>query len=133
MPDDYLAVYDSTMARFWFFAEGARRGVVARLQDLPCGRIVPDDELEALGVFFADRRYGQVIFLLHPGWLIARSDFNGRGWSPAGMHGYHPEDPDSDGVFLSSGPPAIPIRSIADVHALMLDAARLAAPVPVPR
>jgi hypothetical protein len=53
-------------------------------------------------VFFADRRYGELVFLMHPGWLISRSDFNGRGWMPVGMHGYHPDDAYSDGIFLSN-------------------------------
>jgi len=123
MPADYLAVYDSTMARFWFFRDEARHRITARLGDLPCGRIVPGAELEELGVLFADRRYGDVVFLLEPGWLVSQSDFNGSRWSPSGMHGYHPEDPDSDGIFLSSGPPSAPVRSIADIHSLMVGAA----------
>jgi predicted AlkP superfamily pyrophosphatase or phosphodiesterase len=119
MPADYVAVYDSTMARFWFFNERSRRHIVGSLRDLPCGRIVPDAELEELGVRFLDRRYGEVIFLLHPGWLISEGDFNGRGWSPAGMHGYHPADPYSDAVYLGSEQPSIPVRAIADVFRLM--------------
>jgi hypothetical protein len=116
MPTDYLAVYDSTMARFWFFSKKARQGVAECLQALPCGRIVPDDELQQLGVFFPDRRYGELIFLLHPGWLLSRSDFNGRGWMPVGMHGYHPEDPYSDAIFLSNRQPTFPVRTIADIY-----------------
>lgn len=123
MPRHYLAVYDSTMARFWFFSDAARRAVMARLEPLPCGRIVPDEELRSLGVLFADRRYGEVVFLLHPGWLVSDSGFNGRGWQPEGMHGYHPDDPQSDGVFLSNRVPTEPLRSIADVYEHMCDAA----------
>ncbi len=119
MPQQYLAVYDSTMARFWFFDNRARREIVARLQTVSCGRIVPDHELRQLGVFFPDRRYGEVIFLLHPGWLLSRSDFNGAGGTPAGMHGYHPDDPYSDGIFLSNQQPAVPVRTVADVYHCM--------------
>lgn len=64
---DYLAVYDSTMARFWFFNDAARRDITAVLNKAPSGRIVSDEELRALGVFFDDRRFGEVIFLLRPG------------------------------------------------------------------
>jgi type I phosphodiesterase/nucleotide pyrophosphatase len=115
MPAQYLALYDSTMARFWFFDEAARREILALLGDVPCGRVVPDEELQQLGVWFPDRRHGEVILLLHPGWLIGGSRFNGS-WKPAGMHGYHPDDPDSDGVFLSDRPPPVPVRGLADVH-----------------
>ncbi len=87
-----------------------------------CGRVLGDDELRDLGIFFADRRYGELVFLLEPGWLIGGSDFNGHGWTPAGMHGYHPDDPYSDGVFLCSHKPSARVHSIADVHPLMLAA-----------
>jgi len=122
MPADYLAVYDSTMARFWFFDERARREVRAAIQDLDCGRILSDAELEQFGILFPDRRYGELIFLLNPTWLIGQSDFNGKGWSPRGMHGYHPDDPYSNGVFLSNRPPAATVRSIRDVYHCMKEA-----------
>src|SRR5882762_3059094 len=119
MPDDYLAVFDSTMGRFWFFDERARREIVERLRSVPCGRILSDEELRQLGVLFDDRRYGEVIFLLHPGWLLSRSDFNGRGWKPVGMHGYHPEDHYSNAVFLSNRKPESVMCTIADVYGYM--------------
>jgi hypothetical protein len=122
MPRDYVAVYDSTMARFWFFSDDARREIVQVLNSLKCGRILTDEELRELGLFFADRRYGEMIFLLHPGWLIARSDFNGPGWVPAGMHGYHPDDPYSDAIFLSNRQPSSVVRTIADVYGVMREA-----------
>ena len=52
MPDDYLAVYDSTMGRFWFFNERARERITALLNSLPCGRILRDEELDRLASSF---------------------------------------------------------------------------------
>lgn len=126
MPNDYLAVYDSTMARFWFFNDKSRQSVSDRLSELSCGHILRDEELRQLGVFFEDRRFGELIFLLHPGWLVSTGNFNGKGWMPIGMHGYHPQDAWSDAIFLSSNAPAVPVRTIADVHAFMRRAAGLA-------
>ena len=123
VPRDYLAVYDSTMARFWFFNEAARQDIRSLLAKAPCGRIISDEELKALGVFFDDRRFGEMIFLLHPGWIFSKSDFNGPQWKPAGMHGYHPDDSYSDAIFLSSHPPDKDMRTIADVYGLMRRAA----------
>jgi hypothetical protein len=128
MPDDYLAVYDSTMARFWFFNDQARHSIQDCLKNLACGRILRDEELRQLGVFFTDRRFGELIFLLHPGWLLSQSDFNGKGWMPNGMHGYHPEDPYSDAIFLSSRQPPVPVHTIADVYPCMQSAAGLTDP-----
>ncbi len=119
MPKDYLAVYDSTMARFWFFNPAARASVVSELEETSCGRIVDDEELERLGILFSDRRYGEVIFLLDPGWLMARSDFNGDHWKPVGMHGFHPSDRDSDAIFLSNRLPRHQMRSIIDIYNCM--------------
>ncbi len=110
------------MARFWFFNSDAEQAINNCLMSLPCGRVVPDEELRRLGIFFADRRFGEVIFLLRPGWLLSRSDFNGKGWMPQGMHGYHPEDPYSDAVFLSSSRPPVHLQTIADVYPCMLTA-----------
>ncbi len=123
MPEDYVAVYDSTMARYWFFNDRAREQITRALQSAPCGRLLEREELDRFGVLFPDGRFGEAILLLHPGWLLARSDFNGPGWMPAGMHGYHPEDRYSDAIFLSSEQPPCDVRTIADVHACMQEAA----------
>jgi predicted AlkP superfamily pyrophosphatase or phosphodiesterase len=116
MPGDYLAIYDSTMARFWFFNAESRERITQRLKELSCGRILSNLELQELGVFFSDQRYGEIVFLLHPGWLISHSEFNGKGWNPIGMHGYHPDDAYSDGVFLSSEKPPFEVQTVADVY-----------------
>jgi hypothetical protein len=127
MPGDYLAVYDSTMARFWPFTERARRSLRERLANVSCGRLLTDGELTGLGVFFPDHRYGELVFLLDPGWLVGGSDFNGRGWTPAGMHGYHPDDAYSDAVYLSTHPVSDDLRTITDIHKTMRDAVQATA------
>jgi Type I phosphodiesterase / nucleotide pyrophosphatase len=124
IPEDYLSVFDSTMARFWFFSVQARKEVLGILDQVPCGRVLSDAELKQFGVFFPDRRFGEVVFLLHPGWLFSRSDFNGSSWRPIGMHGYHPDDAYSDGVFLSNRTPEFDIESVQDVHRWMWEMAQ---------
>ena len=119
MPQHYLAVYDSTMARYWFFDDAARAAIMAELGRTQCGHVLEDRELEDLGILFRDRRYGEVVFLLEPGWLLASSDFNGTQWRPAGMHGYHPSDAYSDAVFLSNRSPRCQMRTIADIFTCM--------------
>jgi len=122
-PEDYLAVYDSTMARFWFFNDAAKRQITEALVESRCGKILTDIELRDMGVFFDDRRFGEIIYLLHPGWMLAKSDFNGPQWMPVGMHGYHPDDPYSDGVFLTNDKQAVEVRNIADVYHCLRKAA----------
>jgi hypothetical protein len=43
------------------------------------------------------------------------------------MHGYHPDDAYSDGIFLSSRRPATEVKSLLDIHPLMVAAAQAAA------
>ena len=86
------------------------------MQSLSCGSVLSRQELDKFGLHFPDDRYGELIFLLHPGWMVAESDFNGKGWFPEGMHGYHPDDSYSDAIFLSSEKPSQPMRTIADVY-----------------
>ena len=119
MPQDYLAVYDSTMGRFWFFSDRACEQVVELLKSLPCGRILSDSELQQMGIFFPDRRYGEVIFLLEPGYLMTHSHFNGQGWRPKGMHGYDPRDSYSDAIFLSSRRPNGKLHTITDLNGFL--------------
>lgn len=125
MPDDYLAVYDSTMARFWFFNETARTTINECLLNQECGRILSDAEQRELGIDFPDRRYGETIFLLNSGWMFYRSDFHSGNWLPTGMHGYHPDDPYSDAVFLSNRDPDTPLSTIRDLHGYMARSAGL--------
>jgi hypothetical protein len=125
MPGEYLAAYDSTMARFWFFSAEARQRMSDALASNASGRILSDAELKDLGVFFPDRRFGEMVFLLHPGWMMARSNFNGSQWAPAGMHGYHPGDPGSDAIYLSDVAPKRRLESICEIYAEMSLAARL--------
>jgi hypothetical protein len=117
---DYLAVYDSTMARFWLNSDRALARIPDRLAELRCGRLLDGAELKALGLDFPDRRYGDLVFLMHSGSLIGNSGFNNDRWRPTGMHGYHPDDPTSDAVLLTSEPPASPVRTIMDTYAVML-------------
>jgi len=115
---DYVAVYDSTMARFWFFNDEARSLVSHALGQVPQGRILPDEELQELGCLFPDRRFGELIFLVREGVLIVPSDMGER--AIRAMHGYHPNEKHSFAALLTNQP-EVPenIGSIKDVYQLM--------------
>ncbi len=114
---DFIATYDSTMARFWFNSDEARRRITALLNTIPEGRILPDKELAALGCDFDGQQYGELIFLLDAGVLIVPSHM---GTKPiTGMHGYHPDHPDSDASLLSNVPPPVRSECITDVFHIM--------------
>jgi len=125
MGRDYAAVYDSTMARFWFFNDEARRQITRTLAQIPQGRIVPDEELAQLGTLFSDRYFGELIFLVKEGVLIVPSHMGQR--PIRGMHGYHPTDPHSY-ALLCSNQADIPddVAAIPDMYRLMTRDADLA-------
>jgi len=121
MPDDYLALYDSTMARFWFFNDKARESIEKHLSKLDCGHFLSAQEQRQLGVDFSDTRNGELVFLMNPGVLIEPSYFGKL--APQGMHGFHPDDPYSSAVFLANRVPRRPIQTLIDVHDVMMECA----------
>lgn len=117
-PRDYLAAYDSTMARFWTWTPAARERLTELLTDHPCGRLLDPAELNRLGVWFDDGRYYHLLFLMHPGVLLNPSDMGA--YRFAGMHGYHPSEPTADAVLLSSTPLEKDVDHITGIHDLLL-------------
>ncbi|WP_395745866.1 alkaline phosphatase family protein [Prosthecobacter sp.] len=115
---DYNVVYDSTMARFWFFNDAARQKVSKALEDVPEGRIMPEEELRRFRAHFADGRYGELIFLVQEGVLIVPSHMGER--PIRAMHGYHPHDPQSYATLFSNSS-SVPkdITHIPHIHRLM--------------
>ena len=100
MGEDFAVVYDSTMARFWFFNDRARQAVTDCLATVPEGRILPDSELAELGALFPDRYFGEMIFLVDEGVLIVPSHMAER--PIRAMHGYHPDAPHSYASLLTN-------------------------------
>jgi hypothetical protein len=119
MAEDYAVVYDSTMARFWFFNDNARQRITESLGGVPEGRIVPDSELKSLRAHFADGYFGQLLFLVKEGVLIVPSHMGER--PIRAMHGYHPTDPQSY-ASLMTNQASLPaeVTAIPHIHRLMV-------------
>lgn len=118
---DYVAVFDSTMARFWFLRPGALRAVLAELSKVEQGRILTHGALKEFGCDFAGSRYGQLFFLMNPGVLINPSHMGET--ALAGMHGYDPTHPTSLAAFASTVVPTRIPRHLTDLFAFMESAA----------
>lgn len=123
---DYVAFYDSTMGRFWSLNANAKAQLESLLSDHPMGRILPDDELRSLGVYFPDAQYGNLIFLMNSGVQIAPS-FMGRK-AIAGMHGFHPSDPDSKAMICSNRPLPPSLERIEQIFGLMCEVVAMPPP-----
>lgn len=115
---DYVAVYDSTMARFWYLKENARTAIEAALRDCKDGEWVSPDRLRDYGCDFEGDKYGQGFFLLNPGVLLCPSFM---GSTPlAGMHGYAPEDKDSTALYATNDATGPTPKRLDDLFNLML-------------
>ncbi len=120
---DYVAVFDSTMARFWYLRDDARERIRALCQRNPFGRLLTADELEAHGCDFPGDRYGEDFFLLDPGVLLCPSHLSTK--PVAGMHGYDPAHEDSVAMYASNVESPHTPRGLADLHDLMMAEAGL--------
>lgn len=116
-PADYLAFFDSTMARFWWRGGAARDQVRAALAQEPAGRWLGDDELEREGCRFAGREYGDDIFLLEPGALMVPSFMGSR--PVRAMHGYDPSHPDMAALLWSNRPIPDEVRHLTHVRGFL--------------
>lgn len=125
MGKDYAVVYDSTMARFWFFNDQAAQAITESLEEVPEGDILSDAELKQLGTFFPDRYFGELIFLVQEGTLIVPSHMGER--PIRAMHGFHPEAPHSYAALMTNQA-AVPkeISAIPDMFKLMTRDAEIA-------
>jgi predicted AlkP superfamily pyrophosphatase or phosphodiesterase len=117
---DYAAVWDSTMVRFWFLRPELRENIVNWLRQQPEGAILTDEQMERWGCLFADRRFGELFYLLKPGTIFVPSAMGGE--RVAGMHGFSPEDPNSKACWLTSHPTRVP-RRIEEIFLVMKEAA----------
>jgi hypothetical protein len=118
MEKDYAVVYDSTMARFWFFNQRARDVISSALANVPEGRILPDSELAELKALFEDRYFGELIFLVKEGVLIVPSHMGER--PIRAMHGYHPTDKHSyAALFTNRADLPAQVAAIPDIFKLM--------------
>lgn len=122
---DYVYFLDSTMVRFWALSERARECALDALRDdagfQGSGCFVDEELARRFHAPFADRRYGDLLWLANPGVLVF-PDFFHRTERYLGMHGYDPELPESQGVCIhwgsgidASRTESIPLTGVHDV------------------
>ena len=112
---DYVAFFDSTMARFWWRTPGAREAVRAALAAETRGRWLDAAELAREGADFARHEYGEDVWLLRPGALMLPSFM---GSQPVrAMHGYDAGHPDMTALLTSNRPLPGTVRHLSDLRA----------------
>ena len=99
---NFLHVVDANFIRFWFHEE--KPTVVERIKtilgELP-GYILSEDLMVKYKVNMPDNRYGDLIFYLDAPNVFSRTMW-GYSRRKISNHGYSPDLPESDGVFVSN-------------------------------
>jgi len=111
---DYIAVYEPTMARFWFMSPSCGAIIHRILLSLPCGRIIEKDELAREGCWFDDQRFGQVIFVANPGTVFTPNHIQRD--SPVTARGYHPDTPGMAAGFMCNIPGIAPPATLPEIY-----------------
>ena len=115
---DYGACYDSTMFRATFLSPESEKTIRDAMKPFEAfGHWLSPEEEKHYGIYRSDRIFGDAIFLLNPGIQIVPSDMGEKPLN--GMHGFAPEDKDSQAVILSTGEIPDRIRYVADYFGLM--------------
>lgn len=103
---DYIHFIDSNYARFWFRnpkEELEVKKVLSELEDK--GFILTEEHLRRYHANMPDNRYGDLIFYLDKPNIFFSKEISALGrkiTAPVSMHGYLPDYPDSDAVFISN-------------------------------
>ncbi len=115
--EDYMAMFDSTMARFWFLKPALRERIEQVMEGCEGGAWLDDDTLQSWGCDFPQRRYGEAFWVCDPHVLLCPS-FMGR--QPLkGMHGYRPTHEDSTAMLCRNTPDGPLPRRLDGMYALM--------------
>ncbi len=99
----FINLIESNYARFWFRNDKERSTVERILSTLQEGFILTDEHLRRYRIEMPDNRYGDLIFYLDAPYLFTKTIW-GFSRGQKSMHGYLPDYPDSDGIFLSQRP-----------------------------
>ena len=99
----FIHLVESNYVRFWFRNDQERTVVENILSDVEEGFVLSNEHLHFYHLEMPDNRYGDLVFYLDAPYLFTKTIW-GFSRKQKSMHGYLPEYPDSDGVFLSQRP-----------------------------
>lgn len=101
LPRRRRAVYwlDSTMLRVWVDSAEEAEVVRGRLARIPELHLFGETERRRFGI--RSRNFGNLLGVVNPGVVIQPNFFGVR--APAGMHGYHPDEPGHFAVVATLG------------------------------
>lgn len=123
--DDYVdlegvrVVYNSTQSLLYLDGDTAR---IESIYQALAGRlsratVYRKGETPARWHYDEGRRIPDLIVAADPGWMIRLRAWDP--WSGGGMHGWDPQEPDMQGIFIAAGPqirPGVTIPAFENIH-----------------
>lgn len=100
---EFLNLVEANYARFWFRNAEEREVVERILSALDGGFVLTAEQCRRYHVEMPDNRFGDLVFYLDAPAIFSKTIW-GFSRTQNSMHGYLPDYPDSDGVFLSNRP-----------------------------
>jgi predicted AlkP superfamily pyrophosphatase or phosphodiesterase len=126
--NQFIHLVESNYLRVWFRNDGERAIVEDILQTVEKGFILSEEHLRRYHLEMPDNRYGDLVFYLDAPYLFTKTIW-GFSRRQKSMHGYLPDNPDSDGIFLSQRPLVDGTHvELVDILPTLLDSLEL--PVP---
>lgn len=92
---------DSTTARFWPESKRERDEILSIMSKIPEVTFVKEEDFEKLHLANDKNLYGELFFYLK-GEVVFIYTIHGFGKETKSMHGYHPNEPGNDGLFVSN-------------------------------
>jgi len=124
----FIHLVESNYLRFWFRNDDERATVEHILSNVEEGFVLTEEHLRRYHLEMPDNRYGDLVFYLDAPYLFTKTIW-GFSRNQRSMHGYLPDYPDSDGVFLSQRPLVRGTHvKLVDVLPTLLDSLDLAIP-----
>ena len=99
----FINLVESNYVRFWFRDKGEREIVERILSTIKEGFILTEEHYHRYHLEMPDNRYGDLVFYLDTPAIFSKTIW-GFSQKQRSMHGYLPEHPGSDGVFMSQRP-----------------------------
>lgn len=96
----WIHLIESNYARFWFRSDDERAVAERILSTIEQGSVLTQQDYRRYHLEMPDNRYGDLVFHLEPPYLFTKTIW-GFNRGQRSMHGYRPDYPDSDGIFLS--------------------------------
>ena len=73
--NEYNFYTEVPMARFWFHTDRARRTIIDMLSSIDNGTVLSYKDMHKYNVKFDDDEYGEIYFIVDPGYIIFPHDF----------------------------------------------------------